>query len=431
MRRIGILTSGLMAWAGGIDFLRMVVDALRVSAPSDSDLVLLVPRMRLRSRLKFLVVPCLRWLRGRHGHRGLQQLRESYREQTALSPRWQYEKLREALGNTVPAAFYFGDEELRTVVRRHELTCLLPAISPLSDTFPAPWIGYLFDFQHRYLPDLFTDAERLARDRNFAAMARSARYVIVNSEQVMADCLRFLHGQADFVALPFGAAPRPEWLADDSGLLAKYNLPDRYFLVANQFWTHKNHRLVFEALRLLAEEPTFRGVQVVCTGSTMDVRDRKYFPSLVQLIHEEGLRERVRILGLIPKRTQIEVMKKAIAVVQPTFFEGGPGGGAVYDAVSLGVPALVSDIPVNRELEKYVSSVRFFDPKDAEGLARLMSEMAKEPLRARPDRQVLLDQALRRRQAIGEVLWKTIQSGIAAHLPVSPGAHSSISVSRS
>jgi glycosyltransferase involved in cell wall biosynthesis len=282
-----------------------------------------------------------------------------------------------------------------------------------------PWIGYLFDFQHQHLPELFTDVQRLARDRSFEAMARTARYVVVNSQQVRADCLRFLKGRAEFVALPFGAAPRAEWLADAPELLAKYHLPDRYFLVANQFWTHKNHRLVFEALRLLADEPAFRGVQVVCTGSTTDVRDRKYFPSLVQLIHEAKLSERVRILGSIPKRDQVEVVKNAITVVQPTLFEGGPGGGAVYDAVSLGVPALVSDIPVNRELERYEASVRFFDPKDAQGLAGLMAEMAKEPRRARPDRQVLLDQALRRRQAVGEVLWKTIESEIAAYSSVS------------
>ena len=122
MRRIGILTAGFMSWAGGIDFLRMVVDALRVSAPPDSDFVLLVPRMRLRSRVRFLVAPCWHWLRRRHGHRGLKQLRESYQEQTTLSPRWQYERLREALGHDVPAVFYFGEEELRVVVRRHGLT---------------------------------------------------------------------------------------------------------------------------------------------------------------------------------------------------------------------------------------------------------------------------------------------------------------------
>ena len=419
MRRIGILTAGFISWGGGIDFLRMVVDALRVSAPSDSEFVLLVPRMRLRSRLKFLVAPCWHWLRGGHGHRGLRQLRESYQEQTTLSPRWQYERLREALGSEVPAVFYFGQEELRVVVRRHDLACLLPAIWPLSESVAVPWIGYLFDFQHQHLPELFTDVQRLARDRSFEAMARTARYVVVNSQQVRADCLRFLKGRAEFVALPFGAAPRAEWLADAPELLAKYHLPDRYFLVANQFWTHKNHRLVFEALRLLADEPAFRGVQVVCTGSTTDVRDRKYFPSLVQLIHEAKLSERVRILGSIPKRDQDEVVKNAITVVQPTLFEGGPGGGAVYDAVSLGVPALVSDIPVNRELERYEASVRFFDPKDAQGLAGLMAEMAKEPRRARPDRQVLLDQALRRRQAVGEVLWKTIESEIAAYSSVS------------
>ena len=39
-----------------------------------------------------------------------------------------------------------------------------------------------------------------------------------------------------------------------------------------------------------------------------------------------GLEQRVRVLGLVPKRDQIEIMKKACAVLQPTRFEGGPGG---------------------------------------------------------------------------------------------------------
>lgn len=54
----------------------------------------------------------------------------------------------------------------------------------------------------------------------------------------------------------------------------------------------------------------------------------------------------------IAKLDQIALLKKSIAVIQPTLFEGGPGGGASYDAISLGKPLIVSDIKVNQEIEQ-------------------------------------------------------------------------------
>ena len=69
--------------------------------------------------------------------------------------------------------------------------------------------------------------------------------------------------------------------------------------------------------------------------------------------------------GLVPKEHQIEIMKRAIAVIQPSRFEGGPGGGSVYDATSLGVRSIVSDIPVNLELPidgKFISKFKVGDP---------------------------------------------------------------------
>lgn len=40
-----------------------------------------------------------------------------------------------------------------------------------------------------------------------------------------------------------------------------------------------------------------------------------------------GIESKIKILGHIPKLEQIELIKNCIAVIQPTLFEGGPGGG--------------------------------------------------------------------------------------------------------
>ena len=116
------------------------------------------------------------------------------------------------------------------------------------------------------------------------------------------------------------------------------------------------------------------------------------------------------ILDYIPKRDQIEIMKYAMAVVQPTLFEGGPGGGAVYDAISLDVPALVSNIPVNRELEGQGFSIQFFDPTSAQALASLMLERLRQPTMQRKDASTLIEEGRLRRRAVGEILVQTIQA---------------------
>ena len=410
--RIGILAEGFMEWGGGVDFLRMICDCLRlVMAEDPPKLVLLAPRTPTGVALQSALMPWYRWTVASLRERKLKPLREVLGEQRSLSSAYQLARVADAIGDHVSVHFFRGDEALDATARAEKLDCLLPSFRALSTSVRTPWIGYLYDFQHRLLPHLFSPEERMARDERFQAMANNARHVIVNSRSVREDCLRFLGvGGAHFVALPFGAAPVPDWLGDQPSLIAKYALPKRYFLVSNQFWTHKNHRVVFEALHALLQEPEGADATVVCTGSTVDARDRDYFPSLQQYLRANQLTEKVRILDYIAKRDQIEIMKHAVAVVQPTLFEGGPGGGAVYDAISLDVPALVSEIPVNRELEGQGFDIQFFDPGNAQALAGLMLERLRQPAGQRKNAATLLEKGRQRRLAVGAILVQTLEA---------------------
>jgi glycosyltransferase involved in cell wall biosynthesis len=417
MMRIGILAEGLAEWQGGIDFLRMICECLRLGLADDPpELVLLYPRVSRLAALRQATVPWRRWLyQARKEHR-LRPWREVLREQREQTHAHQLAPLLDGLGHDLPVRRFASDGELGAVARAERLACLLPCLRALPRALGTAWVGYIFDFQHRHLPQLFCAADRDARDARFAAMAKSATHVVVNSRAVADDCRRFLgEGGAQFVPLPFGAAPAPDWFADEPGRLAKYALPPRYFLVSNQFWTHKNHKVVFEAMRELASAPEAGDAAVVCTGSIVDARDQGYFPSLERFLAEHGLAGRVRILDHIPKRDQIEIMKSALAVIQPTLFEGGPGGGAVYDAVSLGVPALVSDLLVNRELDGQGFPLRFFPPTDAAALAALMLDTLRGPAPVRKDAATLLAAGRERRRAVGEVLVATLRAAGAKH----------------
>src|SRR5262249_46530555 len=132
-----------------------------------------------------------------------------------------------------------------------------------------------------------------------------------------------------------------------------------------------------------------------------DYRAPNYVPHLLARVEHLRVAQDCVFLGLIPKRDQIAIMRSAIAVVQPTLFEGCPGGGAVYDAVSVGTPVIASDIPVNREIAQLIDIL--FSPSDSAALLKAMRFMESEQ-KVRKSASTLLAEGRERRQQCGRVI---------------------------
>jgi len=272
-------------------------------------------------------------------------------------------------------------------MRRVKADVALPVNGTLGQRFPIPWVGYVSDFQHKYLPNNFDPIECFNRDIVFATTLRDSKAVIVNSKAVKDDIFRFYPwtDPNKIFNLPFAPHPLADWFdSGDSDVSAKYHLPSKYFLISNQFWIHKDHRTALRALKRVADG---HDIGLVCTGAMDDYRHPGNLEDLKHFIRENRLAEKVWLLGHIPKRDQIEIMKNSLAVLQPTLFEGGPGGGCVYDAVCLGVPVIISNIIVNREV--VAENVQFFDAGSDESLAAKMSEILTNKI-ARPSHEKLL-----------------------------------------
>ena len=120
-----------------------------------------------------------------------------------------------------------------------------------------------------------------------------------------------------------------------------------------------------------------------------------------------GILDRIHFLGHIPKQDQIGIMNGAIAVIQPTLFEGGPGGGAVYDAVAIGVPAILSDIPVNLEIVGE-ANLLYFKAGDASDLTEKMKTVLTSPVK-RSNPEELLETGRVRIEKLGETLIEAIK----------------------
>jgi glycosyltransferase involved in cell wall biosynthesis len=151
-------------------------------------------------------------------------------------------------------------------------------------------------------------------------------------------------------------------------LEARYKFSGNYFLLPNQFWKHKNHQVVIEALGLLKCED--KKVTVLATGNPADYRHPEYFKSLMGRAKKLDVMDSFIFLGLVPASDLAGLMCNSLAIINPSFFEGW--STTVEEAKSLGKPILLSDIPVHREQNPTHGC--YFSPNDAQALATLLWE---------------------------------------------------------
>jgi len=384
-------------WAGGIDFLRHLANGLLSKQKTHKfKIYLLLPiDNKIETPFDILRV-AMRSIKST-----IQQKRPCFAVPT---PAFQVNILD----------FFLHTQEGQIDVVYHEnsssglLRCLkkinadvaLPVNGTLGSDYPVPWVGYAYDFQHKHLSENFNSQECFNRDIHFATIFRDATAAVVNSRAVKNDVFRiFPYTKTKVYSLPFSPNPVPEWFEElPSEVLAKYTLPEKYFLISNQFWIHKDHLTAFKAL-------TTTDSHIVCTGAMADYRRPDYLSEIKDFLTKNGLEERVKLLGHIPKRHQIEIMKKSVAVVQPTLFEGGPGGGCVYDAVALGVPAIISDIPVNKEVES--GNIYFFSAGNYEDLSEKMRELLRAELN-RPGKDQLIMMGQSNLEKLGDCLLEAV-----------------------
>ena len=368
MLNIGILTDQFINWGGGIDFIRLILNGLssineKASENNRINIFVYVPN---KSKYKIKIKNGVKTIINK-------VFNKKYQLQNVIAKNSFVDTFK-SIDDNINVYYYNGAEaDLAKMAVNHNIDFLLPVFSPLSSSFPKTWAGYIYDFQHKYYPEFFSEEEINNRDQQFSLMLNQAKTIIVNAKSVKNDIEKFVgQTKARIVTLPFCPVLNLDFFETDMNL-DKYNLPEKYFMISNQFWKHKDHVTAFKAFRLFIDQLSDKGVCLVCTGQIHDSRFPDYFDSLQTLILDLNLSDNVRILGYIPKIDQLQILKNCIAIIQPTLFEGGPGGGAVYESVAYGIPSIVSDIPVNKELDD--ETVSFFKTGSSKDLADKMVEV--------------------------------------------------------
>lgn len=264
-----------------------------------------------------------------------------------------------------------GESDLFWIAQQNGINVLLPLLDLPPWKIGSSTIGWIPDFQHVHLPEFFGMGDLEKRNATYRRLAEKATVVMLSSQSAHDDFARFAPNQADKGrVMPFPSLLVFQQLADDPVVTRnKFNLPEKFALVANQFWAHKNHALVVQALAQLRKAGI--NIPVVMTGLPADHRDpaNKNFSSLLQAIAAAGLNSQITILGLVPYSDLVNLMRIAALIIQPSRFEGW--STVVQDAIALGRPLLCSDIEVHRE--QVPTALGFFPTDRADVLAELLA----------------------------------------------------------
>ena len=244
---------------------------------------------------------------------------------------------------------------------------LLSHAPPTFQSLRIPTIGWIPDFQHHKMPWMFDSNEIEQRNKSFSKTIEGADKIIVSSESAKRDLLEFMPCDSTRLeVLVFRSNIFAQKMATWGELEIAYNIPEKYFFLPNQFWKHKNHEIILDALLHLFERAS--SIKIICTGCTEDYRHPDYFPSLQARINEWGLNSQIKILGLVPRTHFNRLMANAVAVLQPSLFEGW--STTVEEARALGKTLIISDILVHRE--QAPMKAHWFDPVDPIQLSEVM-----------------------------------------------------------
>jgi glycosyltransferase involved in cell wall biosynthesis len=275
-------------------------------------------------------------------------------------------------------------DDLRECFLSAKLDLLVyPYPTPISFETGMPYVMAVHDLQHRLqpeFPEVSANGEWEYREYLFRNGCRYATLIIAESEVGKQDVLNFYgsHGVTEdkIKVLPYSPAYylAPEVSeTEERRVRTAYHLPERYLFYPAQFWPHKNHARIVQALGLLKREYHMEIPIAFCGSHSGEMRKNTY-DAAMSLCSSLGIAGAIQYLGYVPEEDMSALYSGAVALIMPTFF--GPTNIPVLEAWAFGCPVLTSDIRGIRE--QVGDAAVLADPRSvesiAEGIYRLWSD---------------------------------------------------------
>ncbi len=283
--------------------------------------------------------------------------------------------------------------------RAHGLDLVLyPVYSAAAVETPVAAMVTVHDLNHRIyteFPEVRALGEFERREYYFRNACRRALTLLVESEAGREDLLNFYAdtglAQDRVVVLPVLPASTVRTAVSEderASVRRRYGLDGAYVFYPAQFWPHKNHVRLIQALHHLKHVAGLTPTLVLVGSSSGSLR-RRTFATAMRTARHLGVGRQVRYLGFVPDADMSALYAGAAGLAMPSFF--GPTNIPVLEAFAMGCPVVTSDIRGIREQTD--GAAILVDPRSAEaiadGLRRLLTSSETRSALIRRGREVL------------------------------------------
>lgn len=223
-------------------------------------------------------------------------------------------------------------------------------------------------------PEYGREGEAARHEVRLRTVGRHAAAILVNSEDT---------GRRTLALLDAWRFPRPAIAVGHLGVEPAFgregprlNPPRPTFLACGTIESRKNHLLLFQLWRVLAETHGGATPTLVVVGR----RGWEAESAIDMLERCPGVRAHVIEASGLSTHGLAALMRSCTALLMPSFTEGY--GIPVVEAAASGLPVVASDIPAHREIAENLALFR--DPLDGPGWLEAVEALARSgsPLRA-------------------------------------------------
>ena len=234
-------------------------------------------------------------------------------------------------------------------------------------------ICWIPDLQHKILKKNFNEKEIVHRDKIFENYLKNGTKVITSSKVAknhLIKSYKYLNIEKINV-LNFVPLIRTSKIKKFSVIKKKYNLPLNYFFCPNQFWVHKNHKLIINAVNHIKNKKI--NFKIIFSGSRRDYRNHSHILSIMTKIKKNNLSNYFIFLDKITYEDVISIMYYSNAIINPSVFEGW--STTVEEGKLLKKIILLSKIDTH--LEQMPKYANYFDVKDHKKLSQYLLKFSK------------------------------------------------------
>jgi glycosyltransferase involved in cell wall biosynthesis len=254
-----------------------------------------------------------------------------------------------------------------------------------------PSIKWFPDFQELKYPENFSYKQKIARNIDIYMASVHSSKILLSSKSVQMN-LKKINKNAFYNSVVLHHTTHLDKsikITNIKELKKKYNIRKKFFYLPNHFWKHKNHLVVFKAIKKIKTNE--KNICLIMTGNKSDYRFPNYFSELNLFIEKENLNKNIFHLGVVPINDVFSFIKNSIAVINPSFFEGW--GNTLEHAINLKKTAIVSNIDVHRE--RISKNKLLFNPTDSNQLSKIMIKVMNKKIKLPKDNNFVSDKFIK------------------------------------